>query len=400
MTTWLFVYLFLGLAPLVQLRQGLDPSTTPNIFHQYDVAALSIVIAFELALIIGSHFHRRHDIRAGTTPETLTRPVHKARLRLTTAVLLGLSLYYIIRVGPESIWASRVDRGTAAAQGIGDDVVNTILTALVTLGLLVAVVALVQDRRERRTQSDAGGTLLIVLSGAVLLFLVNPIGSPRFVLATVYLGLLAALGVFRQVRSFRWISIGAIAAMFLVFPILDTFRFSTTNTAQLADPITSLGRGDYDSYAQIVNTAWYVDLGGVTWGNQLLGVLLFWVPRGLWPAKPADTGIFLAEQREYLFGNLSAPLPAELFINFGWIGVAVGGVLLGMLIRRLDASSENHLRAVGTPTILGSIVPFYLILLLRGSLLQAAANLAVMLFVWWFVTSRKPSVCSSPQMSK
>lgn len=390
MMTWLFIYLFLGLAPLVQLRRGIDPGTTPNLFHEYDSVALTLVIVFEITLIAGSSFARRYEPsdsneRPSISPST--RPIHRGRLIFALVALLGVSTFYIARVGPSSIWSSRVDRGAAAAVGFGDDVVTTILTAVVTLGLLVAVVALLQHRRERRIAGHKGGLLLLVVSVGFLLFLANPIGSPRFVLATVYLGLLAGAGVFSHTSRFRGVSVAAIGGMFLIFPILDTFRFSTQTAAQFTDPVTSLIRGDYDSYAQIVNTAWSVDQTGITWGNQLLGVLLFWVPRSSWPTKPQDTGIFLAEQRGYVFENLSAPFPAELYVNFGWIGVIIGGFILGVALRKLDISSECRLRVIGTPTILGSIIPFYLLLLLRGSLLQAAANLAVMLAVWWFVTS-------------
>lgn len=388
MTAWLFVYLFLGLAPLVQLREGVDPSTTPNLFHQLDVTALAIVLLFEICFIAGSFFMRSWDAEAVYSAPQPTRRIQPDRLSWMTVALLAVGVFYIARVGPAAIWASRADRSLAATAAIGDDVINTVLTALATLGLLVTTVAHMHRRREQRAVGIRPSGFLMWVSIAMLIFLVNPIGSPRFVLVTVYLGLLAGAGLFRSMTAFRWASIGSIAAMFLVFPVLDTFRFTTRATAQLVDPVTSLLRGDYDSYGQITNTAWYVEGAGITWGNQLLGVVLFWVPRSWWPAKPEDTGIFLATERNYLFSNLSAPLPSELFINFGWVGVIVGSILIGVLLRRLDAGSERRLRVLGVPTVLGAVVPFYLILLMRGSLLQAAANLAVMIVVWWLVSAR------------
>lgn len=389
MATWLFCYLFFGLAPLAQLRTGTDPSTTPALIHEYDTTALSIGIAFQLCLIVGSFFARKSDPRPddlGLQVGTVRR-IHRGRLIFATLALLAVSVFYASRIGFASVLASRNDRSVAAATAFGDDVVTTVLAALVSLGLLIAVVGLLQDRRERQLRSQRGGWFLLLCSAGMLLFLVNPFGSPRFVLVTVYLGVLAAVGIFGRPGRFRWVSLVALSAMVFVFPILDSFRRSTDSISEGVDPITSLLRGDYDSYAQTVNTVMYVDQNGITWGNQLLGVLLFWVPRSLWPGKPYDTGIFLADFRGYGFNNLSAPLPAELYINFGWTGVIVGSILLGMLLRRLDASSERRLRAIGLPTILGCALPFYMVLLLRGSLLQAASNLVVMLVVWWFITT-------------
>lgn len=388
MTAWLFSYLFLGLAPLVQLRLGVDPGTTPNLDHNFDSISMMVIIAFELSFIIASFFARRADQRYHTENVKRARDVSPARLTVVTCGLIAVALAYVVAVGPVSIWSSRFDRGAAALNAVGDDVLNTVVSATITLGLLVAVVGQISLLRQRRTRGERAGGLALAVALLVLLFVVNPVGSPRFVLITVYLGLLAAVGIFARTSTFRIASLGAVAAMFLIFPVLDSFRFSTSAFGAIPDPVSYLTRGDYDSYGQIVNTTWYVEAFGPTWGNQLLGVLLFWVPRSIWPTKPSDTGIYLAEYKQYTFSNLSAPLPAELFINFSWVGVVVGGMILGVLVRRLDASSEARLREVGAPTVLGSIVPFYMILLLRGSLLQATANLVVMLAIYILITSR------------
>ena len=59
----------------------------------------------------------------------------------------------------------------------------------------------------------------------------------------------------------------------------------------------------------------------VTWGRQLLGAILFWLPRFLGETKPIGSGAFVAEQ--YCgFTNISMPWFAEGFINFGYIGIA------------------------------------------------------------------------------
>src|SRR4051812_2917176 len=54
---YVFVYVFFGLAPLVQMRTGVDPETTPNIDHSLDPVAMTIVgvgvLAFAVGLALG-----------------------------------------------------------------------------------------------------------------------------------------------------------------------------------------------------------------------------------------------------------------------------------------------------------------------------------------------------------
>ncbi len=382
MTTWLFFYVFGGLAPLVQRMTDVDPSTTPNVDHSFDSTAFGIIIATEVALILGSAMGKP---RADLLEQHPRRVVDPRRTAVVSFFLILLALGYIAAIGFTTLFTNRTDRGAALSGALSDDASRTILSALVTLGLLVTVVAQLQVRREQKARGDKKPFILISISMILLLVIVNPVGSPRFLLMTVALALIAALGAFSRMRIYRIISLTGIAALVVLLPILDSFRRSTT-TIRSAGSLDSLTGGDFDAFAQTINTAWWVEMNGLANGNQFLGVLLFWVPRSIWPGKPVDTGILLGEAKGYGFTNLSAPLPAELYINAGWVGVIVGAILLGFGMRRWDARSEQRIQIDGVPTVLGCVIPFYMVMLLRGSLLQAAANLAVILLAWFFVT--------------
>ena len=153
--------------------------------------------------------------------------------------------------------------------------------------------------------------------------------------------------------------------------------------------------GDFDAFAQIVNTVELVATEGVTWGYQALGVILFWVPSSFWNSKPLDSGIVIANFKGYDFTNLSAPLWSEFYLNFGWVGVAIGMLLVGYVARRLDESSELSLRLHSEPSILACILPFYSLILLRGSLLQAVAYASVAILCAWFISERGHRVTSA-----
>jgi hypothetical protein len=129
---------------------------------------------------------------------------------------------------------------------------------------------------------------------------------------------------------------------------------------------------------------------GVDYGKQLVGALMFWFPRGLWPGKPLDTGIYIANGRGYRFTNLSAPLWIEFFLNGGWILLVVGMCALGFFLHRWDSRLDRQLETFRMPTVLGCIVPFYLMILLRGSLIQAVPYLFFAVVVASFISTGRP----------
>jgi hypothetical protein len=217
-----------------------------------------------------------------------------------------------------------------------------------------------------------------------LIFTVNPISSPRYVAGTVLLSLtVMAITPFTRLR-FRLVVTGLLLAMLFVFPYADRFRGVGEADGLLTkgNTVQALQNGDYDSFFQITNSTLLVQEYGVTNGRQALGVALFWVPRSVWPGKPDDTGVLIAESRGYEFTNLSAPIWAELNVNGGWPMVLLGMVLCGAAIRKAD-------RGVPVESILGPIAPFYLLIILRGSLLQAVAFLLVLVGIASAMTHRR-----------
>jgi hypothetical protein len=132
---------------------------------------------------------------------------------------------------------------------------------------------------------------------------------------------------------------------------------------------------------------------GFSYVRQPLGVVLFWVPRSLWADKPVDTGIYLAEERGYEFQNLSAPLWAEMFVIGGHLVVVGGFIALGYVVVRGDDRLVERLAGRRRYSVAAAFMPFYLIILLRGSLLQATALVATLAMSAWLtrpVPGRRP----------
>lgn len=392
MTFWLFTYVFFGLAQVVQLRTGVDPSTTPGLVPQSKDSATLIVLASVIAFIAGNRLRKN---RAGRpqAPSHAVVEVSSFRLMLLTGLSITISGYYISRVGLGTLFSSREALSIKMAEIWPDPTVSTLVAASAAMMPLISFVGLVQLRRQRPATTRSALTMVILVVGLWMSISVNPVSSPRYIFGTVALGALAALGMYATPRRFRIVALSALLAMVLVFPLADAFRRSGSQDFEGSNPLVSLTSGDFDAYAQVSNTALYVEKNGSTNGLQALGVALFWVPRSVWSSKPTDTGILLAESRGYDFTNLSAPVQAELYINGVWPALLLGMGVVGWFVRRWDdrVSATLELTEVRAPSVPMCVIPFYLIIILRGSLLQAVAYLAVISLASMFISTRNRS---------
>lgn len=226
-----------------------------------------------------------------------------------------------------------------------------------------------------KQRRDCLGSLALC---TVLLFLADfPFGMERYNAAAMYGGLmLLCVPVFRKCK-------GAFPVFFLllflvVFPASNVFRYNEFDLSLLssavADAFFSFGKGfsteDYDAYSMLVRSVDYIEAYGATNGVQLLGVLLFFVPRSIWPEKPVGSGVTIATDQGQAFTNVSCPLPAEGIMNFGFVGLVLFAAIFGMLCRRIDAKGNVGGWAVFYPSLC-----FLFFFVLRGDLLSSFAYL-------------------------
>jgi len=142
----------------------------------------------------------------------------------------------------------------------------------------------------------------------------------------------------------------------------------------------------YDAFSNILATVDYVQQNGLSWGYQLLGVFLFFIPRSIWILKPLGTGQmigqYLMKTYHFNFDNLSNPLISEAYINFGFLGVILGAIVLAAIIKRfLNWLYGKHI----LKKYLAFYFAVYLMFLLRGDLLNATAYFIGILIAVLFV---------------
>ncbi|MFI9461264.1 hypothetical protein [Streptomyces xiamenensis] len=396
---WLFCYLAMGIAPLAQSVLGRDP--TPVLGPRSDtllatVLVLTGMVAFDVGALLARH---RPSLRSMRAPAAT---VHRRRLFVLVAVAYVASGLLIVQLGgPAVFFSSRQEVGAAlneatasGADGAGGEAGNALLRGFGTVPALLALLFLtrwlVTSRRARRR-------LWLVLCWAGLLVLNvivnNPISNPRYWFLTVLFALLFTLFPRSSVMYRAALALGLVVAL-LVFPFTDRFRYDEegrqpVETGSLMEPLVIK---DYDQVGMFANTVTYAgDGNGHTLGRQVVGAALFFVPRTVWESKPEDTGFLVGGWMGTSSANLSSPLWAELWLDFGPLGMAAGFVAVGYLAARtdrryvartLDDPSPGNVLAVVAPVLAG-----YSFILLRGSLLQASGRIGIALLCLALVTS-------------
>jgi oligosaccharide repeat unit polymerase len=321
----------------------------------------------------------------------LTAPLESSMARTSTACLLFFALLLVgFRVGA---WPHLLVRAQATGRGLDRINVSGVVTVLAGLGLVfqILVLAKLGGPQEAIAQFGTQGTLkvgfpfyigLACLPVALLIWAcwAPPWGRPErvafFTLALEAVAFYAATGsrtlLFTPVillalaRHFlhrRWstrqLLVAAIAAILLASSYLalrqatyaDTFGEALRSApAHALDPRGALND---DSAFDILFMA-MDQFPGVTphlHGAGVTHALLSYVPRALDPTKPDGGDIWF---RKLVWGErFQAGLPytviGEFYADFGWAGIAVGSLLLGLFLRAVTALIDVSPRAPGGP---------------------------------------------------
>ncbi|MFD7990288.1 hypothetical protein [Streptomyces mexicanus] len=384
---WLFVYMAMGVAPLAQDVLGRTP--TPVVGARTDLTeAVSLVLIGCVAFDIGSLLARQRTDRERA--ERL-RPalVHRRRLYLLTLLAFAGSAFLVLKLGGPAVFftsrqeiiSSVQEAGLSQADSqAGQAVVRGFGTVPALIAWLVYTRWLVTSRRARRSVVVIAVWLALAGVNAVVN---NPISNPRFWFLTVLFSMLFTVFPVSAALYRIALSLGVVVAL-IVFPFADRFRYDAADyrPLQTTSPLEPLAAKDYDQVGMFANTITYVQSGqGHTYGRQLAGSVLFAVPRSVWPGKPIDTGVAVGQWMGAVNTNLSSPVWAELWIDFGPLGMTAGFVALGYAAARVDRRyARRAVRRAPPGSLIALVVPLvagYSFILLRGPLLQASGRVAI-----------------------
>lgn len=225
--------------------------------------------------------------------------------------------------------------------------------------------------------------LLIVFFIAAFL-LVSPTSIPRFQAAALYIPLII---IFTNLWDRPYgMQLTILGGLLLVIPFLDKFREYNQETFEWSINLNFLNHGHFDAYQNFVRA---IEVDFFSEGRQLLGSLLFFIPRSFWEEKPIGSGHALADLAGYNFSNISMPFIAEGYINFGFIGIPIFMLLLGLILGNLDriawSMKKNH--------IFNLFIYYYYLLfgmiffIMRGDLMSSFAYIVGFTASFWFLVT-------------
>ena len=233
----------------------------------------------------------------------------------------------------------------------------------------------------RRNQRDYYASLVIIAACALLTNF--PLTMSRFLEAAIAIAYIC-MALRRQRVTSLWLLVVFWLGFIVAMPFLNLFRLSSVQNADygslkqqtLQSVVTG---GDFDAYMMMVATVSFgQNPNSITMGRQLAGSVLFFVPRNMWPDKPGGSGTLVVQNTVLNFYNLSEPLPAEGYVNFGVPGVVLFAVGFGWLLGALDKRywtdmawadrTRPNLLAITYPLLIGLII-----FIMRGALLSSFA---------------------------
>ena len=388
---WAFSYIWIALAGFAQMTAGKNPYRLVLTEDSYLRAALLTLLGF-VCFDLGKLLVRG---RIGEVARLGRRRVAPTRVGIL-ALLTVLAMPVLIQLlgGWRTLLVSRSERTeTLAASGLltesskaagGLLLAGTNSLALVSLLGLIAIVQAKPELRRRLVW-----ILAIAIMGAICAFVGNPISNPRFWSGTILLSILFSLRWANSSRGFRTIVAGVLGALLVVFPYADIFRYRNGTFQRRPLSYLLVNKLDYDASVQMVNAIDFRAATGGTHGHQILGVLGFFVPRSVWPAKPGATGSLLTEFVGYRQSNVSSPLWVEAFVDGGVIAVVFAFLALGALATWAQRNLGRELgRPVDWQSLLMPILAAYSVIMLRGSLLSGVGALCVLTALTWLVTKK------------
>ena len=396
MMTWLFCLFFFGYAPLLQHMTDtyawkLDPTIGEVI------GANGIVLLWTVCYLLGRDYRRYPRMRS--LADKLTgklRPLadriprwKSMKFRLGKKTVLNLLLLLAICCAGVDILTvgliEQLSRATAEA-GTGNTAVDLIMThGINNILLFVAAIYVIEAKKAKKI---GWKTLIALLCLGIACF---PTGLSRNMMASFYAGMLILmLDSSRRGRWFSWVIFGG---LIFIFPAMEVFRWLLV--LDRGDPIqlilnsfqSSYLDGHFDAHQMIISIGRYVEEYGFAWGKQILGALLFFVPRSIWPGKPEGTGhTAIVALDQFHFSNVSAPMPAEGYVNFGLVGVICIGILLGIVARRMDSAYWRSREGKYPEKPVDFLYPFAMFMFfffLRGDMMSAWAYTFAQTLVGW-----------------
>jgi len=369
---WAFVLVFFSMAPAMQYAMDAVPAQAVVLqAGPYAYQAAVMVVTWSICMLVLQVRYQQTD-RFSSSESSFVPKLNAYRCLAISCLSTGA---LVVATG----FSGLISRAESMSQVTHED--SPVLIPIMTTGRAIPLVcAIVLIRRWKELSS---GHRAIAIFIAFLAAISNiPTGVPRYWIGAIGIGIVAML-IKKYVRTSLWLTVALITSLALAMPFLNSFRSITSlddvnrTNIQVGSVSSTMVSDDFDAYAMLTNSAWYMDTHQPTMGWNLFGNLFFFVPKSLWEDKPGSTNWLIIKDSTLgrMNDNLSQPLPAEFLINFGYAGVPLGAFAFYWLVTFLDRKYRRPDKRVAVQAIT-VFYPFALgftIFLMRGGFIAAFA---------------------------
>lgn len=332
---WYFQFVFMSIAPLCQYLSRYFPWGV-HIDESDIEMGVYLVILWNIIYAIVYHNKTRH-IKRGVISNSINsffvsdREYSYAFLVIVFCVAVAGFALLVKMIGFYNLFF-RSENSLDIENSTINFVVRKFLTALPAMA---AAIFILKNKKNKSTILELGIFILVVFSVCANF----PTSTTRYWMGTIFIGIAFVTVVKR--KSSRIVDYGIIFGLLVAFPLFYMFKTMTitdlfAGNVQFSGVLNSFNTVDFDAFTLVARSVRYVRENGITWGQQLWNIILFFVPRSIWADKPITTNVLIATNQNQNFTNLSCPLPAEGYVNFGIIGLLLYCIVYAKINKFLD----------------------------------------------------------------
>lgn len=382
MMFWIFNFVFFGISPIIQYISGWHSWKIYYTDEEYIICQL-LVLLWMLSFVIGIKSVYRIKIKANIEKDN--KPIIIINNHIAIIIQLLIVAYLAFTLGGSLFYKSDSANITIA---------NSALSLLNhhffrNLIYYLTVIQILKYFNKRNN-------FLLVIISIVLMFIgCFPLGLNRYMVGAFYLGIMIIILGKDKLRI--WFPFIMLFSIMVIFPIINMFRFATSlpdlNTFVQNVQIIMKGTyntGNYDAFHMLLASVQYAKNEGFSYGYQMLGAILFFIPRSIWPNKPIGTGAkVIVGLKGTTFSNVCMPLVGESFYNFGILGVIIFGFIIGWFCEHFDQNYWHEKNTINTKkTVMYPSAILFFFFLNRGDLMSSGsymiANIVVGLITLHF----------------
>lgn len=335
---WIFILIFFVIAPVIQISYGYFPLHTYLFEEEITLIQFEIII-WIIFYNIGIYISNNVKIENNKIKKNKEISINKFALVLMTVLSIISTIIIIKNTGITALFS----RSTSYLSYNGENsqmkslIIKNFTKVTIVFATIISYIYLTRRKK---------GLSFFIINFVLLLITCFPTGLSRNAAGIIYLGLFIIMyfNNFKKIKnSLKYIML-FLLAFIIIFPAINVFRNNTLEKINIETTIIETTKnisenhlsGDYDAFVMVGNVNRYVKTYEVTYGKQIIGNLLFFIPRNIWNEKPVGSGSMVLEKLGYKFTNVSCPLVSEWYINFGYLGIIIGAILFGIICSIID----------------------------------------------------------------